>query len=37
MKVYGRGGGGEVLDQCLGIGVTRLGFETLTLFRAKNF
>ena len=31
-----KGGGGGGLDQYLGIGVTRLGFETMTLFRAKN-
>ena len=32
MKAYRKGG----LDQYLGIGVTRLGFETITLLRAKN-
>ena len=35
MKAYRKGGGGG-LDQYLGIGVTRLGFETMTLFRIKN-
>ena len=38
MKAYRKeeAGGGGGLDQNFGIGVTRLGFETMTLFRAKN-